>query len=758
MVKRLFARLKINRATRPGGPGARGLLARATMAVACCCVLACAALAPAAWASSLSSVSVSFGSGSNEVGAGQQYFVSFTTTSPLNAGDTVTVAGPAGMLWSGQQVSYIVENNSGGYTVLAPPQLSNNGATVSLQMNPGVHLGAGQRVTLDMANVTNPTTPGNDTLSVSTTGDSTPSSSNSYPIAIGPPSQLSVQSGNSQIAQVGTAFASALSAKLTDQYGNPISGLSVSFTAPTAGAGGTFANGTSNDVETTNSSGVATSKTFTANTQPGGYQIQAGTANLLTAEFSLTNNPGPPSSMTIAAGNSQTERVGQALATPFEVAITDQYGNDLSGLNVTFTAPASGPSGTFAGSQTNSETDATNGSGVATASSFTAGPHAGSYKVQASVAGLNPVDFSVTNQVGPPRSLQIFSNNQSAKIDQPFALPLSALVLDQFGNPIAGQSVTFTAPTAGASGSFPTGATSETVTTGSTGYATSDAFTANATTGSYQVKASDGALASNFSLTNTPGPLTQPTGYLVVNSGPISTLSPSNTTGSVTCPATSTGVARYPQDGGVSFQSHSLYASVNSSYATGTSWSVGVKNRTGAATTFTVWAVCAVPNPGYVQLNSTSVPNAPGAQTAASEACPTGTKIIGGGVQNSSPNVTIYDSYPSGNSWVVHVDNPGITANSMYVSAVCSTYTAGTGYSVNQGSAVRAASSSDTGAAVSCPSGQAAVGGGISVGSLNTNVNLNSSAPTATGSGWTNLENNATPYSVGLTPWVICAA
>ena len=364
--------------------------------------------------------------------------------------------------------------------------------------------------------------------------------------------------------------------------------------------------------------------------------------------------------MTIAAGNSQTEQVGQALATPFGVAITDQYGNDLSGLNVTFTAPASGPSGAFAGSQTNSETDATNGSGVATASTFTAGPHAGSYKVQASVAGLNPVDFSVTNQVGPPRSLQIFSNNQSAKIDQPFALPLSALVLDQFGNPIAGQSVTFTAPTAGASGTFPTGATSETVTTGSTGYATSDTFTANATTGSYHVKASDGALASNFSLTNTPGPLTQPTGYLVVNSGPISTLSPSNTTGSVTCPATSTGVARYPQDGGVSFQSHSLYASVNSSYATGTSWSVAVKNRTGAATTFTVWAVCAVPNPGYVQLNSTSVPNARGAQTEASDACPTGTKIIGGGVQNSSPYVTIYDSYPSGNSWVVHVDNPGI--------------------------------------------------------------------------------------------------
>jgi len=272
------------------------------------------------------------------------------------------------------------------------------------------------------------------------------------------------------------------------------------------------------------------------------------------------------------------------------------------------------------------------------------------------------------------------------------------------------------------------------------------------------VKASDGALASNFSLTNTPGPLTEPTGYLIVNSGPISTLSPSNTTGSVTCPATSTGAARYPQDGGVSFQSHSLYASVNSSYATGTSWSVGITNRTGAATTFTVWAVCAVPNTGYVELSSTGVPNARGTQTEASEACPTGTKIIGGGVQNSLPYATIYGSYPSGNAWVVHVDNPGTTANTMYVSAVCTTYSGTTAYSVNEGSAVRAAPSSDTGAAISCPSGQAAVGGGISVGSLNTNVNLNSSAPTATGLGWANFENNATSTAVGLTPWVICAA
>jgi len=71
---------------------------------------------------------------------------------------------------------------------------------------------------------------------------------------------------------------------------------------------------------------------------------------------------------------------------------------------------------------------------------------------------------------------------------------------------------------------------------------------------------------------------------------------------------------------------------------------------------------------------------------------------------------------------------------------------------------VRALTSSVTGASIGCPAGQAALGGGISVGSAATQVSLNSTAPTATGSGWTSLANNGTPYAVGLTPWVICAS
>ena len=88
---------------------------------------------------------------------------------------------------------------------------------------------------------------------------------------------ISVSSGSSQSATVATAFASPLTALVQDTYNNPISGVSVTFAAPTSGASGTFASGgncTSNPqtyecVATTNSSGIATSSTYTANTIAG---------------------------------------------------------------------------------------------------------------------------------------------------------------------------------------------------------------------------------------------------------------------------------------------------------------------------------------------------------------------------------------------------------------------------------------------------------------------------------------------------------
>src|SRR5207302_168863 len=58
--------------------------------------------------------------------------------------------------------------------------------------------------------------------------------------AVGPPSSAVAFSGTPQSAAVGTAFGSPLQTKVTDASSNPVSGVTVTFTAPASGAGATF--------------------------------------------------------------------------------------------------------------------------------------------------------------------------------------------------------------------------------------------------------------------------------------------------------------------------------------------------------------------------------------------------------------------------------------------------------------------------------------------------------------------------------------
>jgi hypothetical protein len=100
---------------------------------------------------------------------------------------------------------------------------------------------------------------------------------------------IAATSGGGQSAPVSTAFAKPLVATVTSN-GSPSSGASVTFTAPSSGASGTFANGKATETDTTNSSGVATSSTFTANATAGAYSVTASTTGATTsASFSLTN-------------------------------------------------------------------------------------------------------------------------------------------------------------------------------------------------------------------------------------------------------------------------------------------------------------------------------------------------------------------------------------------------------------------------------------------------------------------------------------
>jgi hypothetical protein len=219
----------------------------------------------------------------------------------------------------------------------------------------------------------------------------------------GPATTITATSGTPQSATVGTAYASTLSATVM-QGSNPVSGATVTFSAPTSKASGTFAsNGTSTETDTTNSSGVATSTAFTANTVAGSADVGASVSGATSsASFILTNLAGAPYSIAATSGTPQGAMISTAFANPLVATVYDSYTNPVPGAVVTFTAPATGASGTFANGIVATpyiETDTTDADGNATSSTFTANATAGAfYSVTAAVAGVtSTAAFTLTN-------------------------------------------------------------------------------------------------------------------------------------------------------------------------------------------------------------------------------------------------------------------------------------------------------------------------------------------------------------------------
>ena len=96
--------------------------------------------------------------------------------------------------------------------------------------------------------------------------------------------------GTPQSTIVSTAFGTDLQVLVYDANGIAVSGVTVTFTAPGSGASGLFgASLTATAV--TNSSGIATGPTFTANATRGSYTVTATVPGVGSpANFSLTNN------------------------------------------------------------------------------------------------------------------------------------------------------------------------------------------------------------------------------------------------------------------------------------------------------------------------------------------------------------------------------------------------------------------------------------------------------------------------------------
>jgi hypothetical protein len=212
----------------------------------------------------------------------------------------------------------------------------------------------------------------------------------------------------------------------------------------------------------------------------------------------------PPNELTLAAGTPQTAMLETSFASSLQVTLANSDGCQVTGaagVPVTFAAPASGASGSFAGSGSSTVTVGGDASGAVMAPMFTANDTAGSYTVTAS-SQYGSAAFSLTNTAAgiPARIVVAGATPRPVRVFHAFGEPLQVDVLDASGTGVAGATVTFTLGTAtsgsgaceastAAGASFVGGATDASVTTDASGVATSPALVASAVAGHFTATA-----------------------------------------------------------------------------------------------------------------------------------------------------------------------------------------------------------------------------------------------------------------------------
>jgi hypothetical protein len=345
----------------------------------------------------------------------------------------------------------------------------------------------------------------------------------------GPAKQMVIVSGDNENAKINTAFPDPLVTKVQDTYGNGVPGEQVTFAASSSsGPSGTFAtcagpgSTTTQCVVVTESSGYATSSTYTANGTVGTDTVTATdntTTSLTSQQFTLHNLVGAPATLTVNSGDGQAVPAGTAYA-PLSVTVKDSMGNLVAGASITFTISGDA---NFAGSSTTMVN--TDSNGVATTTTpLTAGHSTGSVTVTAAPTGQSSpfAPFSLTNEPGTNQTASVSpaSANQVAQVGHAFAQPVVISIVDQYGNPVPNVPVTFNLPTGGPTATFPGGQPVFSMQTNGSGQATSPAMTANDQSGQWHLTFTAGQPGHTVSgpvfETNSAGPSTQ---FVAVSGG-----------------------------------------------------------------------------------------------------------------------------------------------------------------------------------------------------------------------------------------------
>jgi uncharacterized protein (TIGR03437 family) len=331
---------------------------------------------------------------------------------------------------------------------------------------------------------------------LSASGPNTVVSSDPFRITAASAANILSQSGQNQTASVNATYAVPLKALVYDAFGNGISGISVTFTAPTTGPSVTFS---STATAITNAFGIATSPQMTANAQTGAFVVTAAASGISsTAAFGLTNVAGPATHLAFVQQPTDTA-AGATMVPAVTVRLQDSLGNNVTTAGIAVTVQSNPVAGRGTGF---TATQNTNLSGIATFSDLTFS-QVGQFTLLAEttlIASATSTAFTI--RAGAPAKIQTTGGTpQTATIQTAFAQQLTAKVLDASDNPVSGVAVTFTPPSSGASASL-----SVPLVTDATGQ-TAVTATANGVAGTYSVTAATAGVAASasFSLSNVTG-------------------------------------------------------------------------------------------------------------------------------------------------------------------------------------------------------------------------------------------------------------
>jgi adhesin/invasin len=230
----------------------------------------------------------------------------------------------------------------------------------------------------------------------------------------------------------------SLTVKVTDEANQPVSGVSVSWSA-SAGA-------VSAPTVATNASGESTVE-YTNATLAGSASAQATVSGLIGSpvQLAFTSTAGNPVSLTKDAGDNLTVQAGAQVV--HSVVTKDARGNVRNGVTIDWVAATGG--GIVAPTQ-----NVTSGSGSASATR-TLGTTVGAQTTTATapaIAGSPVVTFTTNTTTPSGTTIALHAgDNQAGEVSQPLADSLAVIIRDAGSTPLSGLTVTWATGVGGGS-------------------------------------------------------------------------------------------------------------------------------------------------------------------------------------------------------------------------------------------------------------------------------------------------------------------